>query len=124
MDAIQNKVANSKLEVFDLEDYYPKEQVLNLDISQFLFEGFILKEKEFRDQLKNFNWKQFQNKYVVIICSIDAILPAWTFALVSSHLYSNSISSIQGSVKEMIISIYSKALENVDFTAYNNSLLF
>ncbi len=119
MDAIQNKVANSKLEVFDLEDYYPKEQMLSLDIAQFLFEGFILKEKEFRDQLKNFNWEQFDNKYVAISCSTDAILPAWAFALVSSHLYSHSIFSIQGTVKEMIVSIYAKNLETIDFSIYN-----
>lgn len=120
MDEIINKVANSKLEVFDLEDYFPKEQVLSLDIAQFLFEGFILKEKEYRDQLKNYNWEQFQNTHVAIYCSSEVILPAWAFALVAAHLYSHSISSIQGTVKEMIISIYSKALENVDFTVYNN----
>ncbi len=118
MDEIINKVANSKLMVFDLEDYFPKEQVLSLDISQFLFEGFILKEKEFRDQLKNFNWSQFKNKYVAIYCSTDAILPAWAFALVSTYLVSYSIFSIQGTVKEMIVSIYAKNLEKIDFSIY------
>ena len=120
MDEIENKVANSKLVVFDLEDYFPKEEVRSLDISQFLFEGFILKEKEFRDQLKNFYWEQFENKYVAIYCSTDAILPGWTFALVASHLSSNSNASIQGTVKEMIISIYSKKLDSVDFSVYEN----
>lgn len=117
---IVNKVANSKLEIFDLEDYFPTEEVCSVDISQFLFEGFILKEKEFRDQLKNFNWEQFKDKYVAIFCSTDAILPAWTYALISSCLYSNSISSIQGSVKEMLISIYSKKLDSIDFSVYND----
>lgn len=121
MDEIQNKVTNSKLKVFDLEDYFPKEQVLSLDISQFLFEGFILKEKEFRDQLKNFNWEQFQNTHVAIYCSSEAILPAWAFALVTAHLYSHSITSIQGTVKELIVSIYAKNLETIDFSIYNEA---
>jgi hypothetical protein len=120
MDTIENKVANSKLQVFDLEDYFPKEEVCSLDIAQFLYEGFILKEKEFRDQLKSFNWNQFDNSYVALFCSSDAILPAWTFALVSSYLSSNSIASIQGGKKEMIISIYLKKLETIDFSIYNN----
>lgn len=120
MDQIINKVAQSTLQVFDLEDYFPKEQILTLDISQFLHEGFILKEKEFREQLKNFNWKQFQNKYVAISCNTDAILPAWAFALVSSHLFSYSIFSNQGSVKELLISIYTKKLEFVDFSIYKD----
>ena len=50
---IINKVANSDLEVFDLEDYFPKEPILSIDVSQWLFEGFILKEKEFRETFKN-----------------------------------------------------------------------
>ena len=120
MDEIVNKVANSKLMVFDLEDYFPKEEVCSLDIAQFLFEGFILKEKEFRDQLNNFNWEQFDNKYVAIYCGSEAILPAWTFALVSSYLHSNSIAITQGTVKEMIVSIYIKKLESLDFSVYNN----
>ena len=120
MDEIVNKVANSKLMVFDLEDFFPKEEVCSLDIAQFLFEGFILKEKEFRDQLKNFNWDQFDNTYVAIYCSTDAILPAWTFALVASYLSSSTIASIQGSKKEMIVSIYLKKLDTIDFSIYNN----
>lgn len=120
MDTIENKVANSKLQVFDLEDYFPKEEVCSLDIAQFLFEGFILKEKEFRDKLKNFNWEHLNNTYVAIYCSTQAILPAWTFALVASYLSSNSIASIQGSKKEMIVSIYIKKLDSIDFSIYNN----
>jgi len=120
MDTIENKVANSKLQVFDLEDYFPKQEVCSLDIAQFLFEGFILKEKEFRDQLKNFNWEHLNNTYVAIYCSTQAILPAWTFALVASYLSSNSIASIQGSKKEMIVSIYIKKLDSIDFSIYNN----
>ena len=80
----------------------------------------ILKEKEFRDQLKNFNWEHLNNTYVAIYCSTQAILPAWTFALVASYLSSNSIASIQGSKKEMIVSIYIKKLDSIDFSIYNN----
>lgn len=120
MDEIVNKVANSKLIVFDLEDYFPKEEVCSLDIAQFLFEGFILKEKEFRDQLKSFNWEQFDNKYVAIYCSTEAILPAWTFALVSSYLHNHSIANIQGTSKELMISIYTNKLEEIDYSIYND----
>lgn len=120
MDEIVNKVANSKLIVFDLEDYFPKEEVCSLDIAQFLFGGFILKEKEFRDQLKSFNWEQFDNKYVAIYCSTEAILPAWTFALVSSYLHNHSIANIQGTSKELMISIYTNKLEEIDYSIYND----
>lgn len=120
MDEIVNKVANSKLEIFDLEDYFPKEKLCTLDISQFLFEGFILKEKEFRAQLKEYNWSQFENNYVSITCSTDAILPAWTFALVVAHLNSFSKLTIQGSPKDLLLAIYMNSISKVDFSIYTN----
>ena len=75
MDEIVNKVANSKLMVFDLEDYYPEENyVTSIDISQWLFGGFVLKESEFRDHLKNMDWSVYQDKYVALFCSEDAFV--------------------------------------------------
>ena len=62
MDEIVNKVAQSSLMVFDLEDYFPEEHVVDLDISQWLLEGIILRESEFRDQLKNTDWSPFKDK--------------------------------------------------------------
>lgn len=118
MNEIINKVANSKLEVFDLEDYFPKEQLLSLDMAQFLFEGFILKEKDFRAALKEFDWNQFKDNYVSIYCSTDAILPAWAYILIVSHLNTFSKLTIQGSQKELLIAIYTEKLTHLDFTVY------
>ena len=73
MDEIVNKVAQSSLMVFDLEDYYPDNHVVDLDISQWLIEGFILKESDFRTQLKNTDWSKYENKYVALFCATDAI---------------------------------------------------
>lgn len=117
---IINKVANSKLEIFDLEDYFPKEQLLSLDMAQFLFEGFILKEKEFRAALKEFDWNQFKDAYVSIYCSTDAILPAWAYILIVSHLNTFSKLTIQGFQKELLIAIYTEKLTHVDFTVYKD----
>ena len=74
MDEIINKVANSVLEVFDLEDYYPIGTRTQIDISQWLYEGFLLKEKDFREALKNHDWSQYQGHFVAIHCSTDAII--------------------------------------------------
>ena len=70
---IINKVANSVLEVFDLEDYFPKQPILSIDISQWLVEGILLKEKDFRSSLKNHDWYQYKEALVSINCSTDAI---------------------------------------------------
>ena len=75
MDEIINKVANSSLEVFDLEDYYPVGKRTSVDIAQWLEEGILLKEKNFRAALTNHDWQQYQGQLVAIDCSTDAIIP-------------------------------------------------
>lgn len=120
MEEIINKVANSSLEVFDLEDYYPKENLVSFDIAQFLFEGFLLKEKEFRAQLKDFNWDSFKDTYVALNCSTDAILPAWAYMLVTTYLQPVTKKVVQGSVEQLKQAIYQDIIKSVDFTFYDD----
>ena len=72
MDEIVNKVANSALEVFDLEDYYQKGIRTEIDLSQWLLEGFLLREKDFRASLLEHDWSQYRDHFVAISCSTDA----------------------------------------------------
>ncbi|WP_288985001.1 DUF2480 family protein [uncultured Flavobacterium sp.] len=118
MDEIVNKVAQSSLMVFDLEDYYPDEYVVDLDISQWLLEGFILKESEFRTQLKDTDWSKYEDKYVALYCATDAILPAWAFALVSVHLAPHALKVIQGNKELAVIEWYQDVLYKLDYTDY------
>lgn len=83
---IVNRVANSKLITLDLEDYFPEGERIILDISDWLFEGFILKEKDFRESVSEHQWDQYQNKYVAIICSSEAIIPSWAYLLISTAI--------------------------------------
>ena len=115
---IINKVAQSSLLVFDLEDYFPDEHVVDLDISQWLLEGFLLKESEFRAHLKNYDWTPFQDKYVALYCNTDAILPAWTYALVAVHLAPYALKIIHGNKELAIIDWYQDVLNKLDYTDY------
>ena len=81
-----NKVAESGLITIDLENWYPKGEIVVLDLKDYLFMGMIVKEKEFRDSLKNTDWEIYRNKMVSVICSADAIIPSWAFMLVASYL--------------------------------------
>lgn len=82
---IVNKVAQSGLITIDLEDYYPKEEVVVIDLRDFLFEELVLKEKEFRQKIKDITWEDLASKIVTIQCSVDAIIPKWAYMLVSIH---------------------------------------
>ena len=83
---IVNRVANSGLINIDLSDYAPKQNIAVLEVKDFLFQGIILKEKEFRTSLREFDFSIYQGKTVAIHCSADAIVPMWAFMLVTSYL--------------------------------------
>jgi hypothetical protein len=85
---IVNKVAESGLITIDLEDFYPEGERILFDIKPWLFEELILKEKDFREHIKNHDWAQYENKFVAINCSADAIIPTWAYMLVASALSS------------------------------------
>lgn len=120
MEEIINKVANSILEVFDLEDYYPKGIRAEIDISQWLLEGFLLKEKDFREHLKNHDWSQYQDQYVAIHCSTDAIVPAWASILVAIQLAPFAKKIINGNLEDLEASLYEELLPKIDFSVYTN----
>lgn len=120
MEEIVNKVANSVLEVFDLEDYFPKGIRTQIDISQWLFEGFLLREKDFREQLKNHDWSQYQDHFVAINCSTDAIVPAWASILVAVNLAPYAKKIIDGTIDDLNAALYEELLPKIDYTAYEN----
>lgn len=83
---IVNRVANSKLVTIDLEDFYPKGRRVVIDIKSWLFQELVLREKEFRQQVSQHDWKQYQNAYVALTCSADAIIPSWAYLLLCTHV--------------------------------------
>jgi len=82
-EEIINKVAQSGLYTLDLEEYYPKEEIVVFDLKPLLFMEMILKEKEFRAALQSIDWTQYQGKIVAVTCTVDAIIPAWAYMLVA-----------------------------------------
>lgn len=117
-EEIINRVANSVLQVFDLEDYYPEGERMGVDISGWLWEGFVLREKEFRDALKNHNWEQYSGKYIALFCSTDAIVPAWAYMLITTYLQPVAKKIVQGRVEEINIQLYQDIINSLDVTEY------
>jgi hypothetical protein len=118
MDEIINKVANSVLEIFDLEDYYPTGERVELDISQWLLEGFLLREKDFREHLKNHDWAQYENQYVAVFCSTDAIVPAWASILVTIQLSPFAKKIVNGRLEDLETSLYEEILPALDYSKF------
>lgn len=119
-DEIINRVAQSKLVTFDLEDYYPEGKRLVLDIKDWLFEGFILKEKEFRKQVSEHNWEQFQDTFVALTCSTDAIIPGWANMLIASKLQPYAKKVVVGDLEQLEASLYQSAIESIDVAPFQD----
>jgi hypothetical protein len=119
-DEIINKVANSSLEVFDLEDYYPHGIRTQIDLSQWLEEGFLLKEKDFRESIKNHDWKQYKNHYVAIHCATDAIIPAWAIILVTVYLTPFAKKIVSGNLSDLETALYQDIIPTLDFSKYQD----
>ncbi|WP_292947475.1 DUF2480 family protein [Olleya sp. UBA1516] len=119
-EEIINRVANSKLITLDLEDYYPKGQRVLLDIKDWLFQELVLKEKDFREYIKNHDWSQYQNQYVAITCSADAIIPDWAFMLLVVNLEPFVEKCHIGTLEDLETSIYQDIISAIDGTIYQD----
>jgi len=117
---IVNRVAKSSLQIFDLEYYFPRGKRIGIDLADWLWEGFILREKEFRTTLQNHNWSIYQDAYVYLFCSTDAIIPSWAFSLVTIQLANYSKKVIVGTIEDLNNILYCEILEKIDFSVYHN----
>lgn len=113
-ETIVNKVAESGIITLDLEDYYPKEEVVVFDLKDYLFMGLILKEKDFRAALQNINWEQYENKIIALTCTADAIIPMWAYMLVASYLEPYTKNIVFGNRETVIANIVSKNISNIN----------
>ncbi len=112
MEEIVNRVAKSPLVSIDLEEYLHQGEQVIFDVKDVLYEGLILKEKDFRAFLKDNDWSAYQDKNVGLICSADAIVPTWAYMLLVTKLkeFANMITF--GSDNEIEKALIDQAIEN------------
>ena len=123
MKPIVNRVSKSPLISIDLEEYYPSERRVILDIAPWLENKMVLKEKQFRKTVKNHNWESYKNCYVAINCSSQAIIPSWAYLLVSSNLAPYAKEQVVGDLDLLETVIFSKIIDNLDLNIYKNKPL-
>ena len=113
-----NRVANSGIKVINLEDHYPAREIIDFDLKEYLFKGLILKEKDFRKSLKELDWSEYDGKIVLVHNTTDAIIPVWAYMLVSAYLQGHAHAIFQGNRDEYLKFHYSKLIEKMDLTEY------
>ena len=117
-EEIINRVAASGLEELNLEDYYPKEEIVTFDLKPFLFMELILKEKDFREALKNTDWSIYQGKVVAVTCSADAIIPMWAYMLVGTYLQPIAADVVFGDAGTALKQLFLKKISSIDVNEF------
>lgn len=117
-EEIINRVAASALEELNLEDYFPKEEVVVFDLKPYLFMELILKEKDFRAALLNTDWSVYQGKVVAVTCTADAIIPMWAYMLVAAYLQPVAADVVFGNADAALREVFLKKISSIDLSGY------
>jgi len=119
-DVIVNRVANSPLVTFDLEEFYHSGERVLLDIADQLYEGLILREKDFRAWVKETDWSVYKGKNVAVWCSVDAIIPTWAYMLLTTRISPFAHTVVFGTLEDLEKAIYQNALTSVDIEKFRD----
>jgi uncharacterized protein DUF2480 len=119
-EEIVNKVASSGLITFNLEDYYPQGERVLIDLKDLLYEGLILREKDFRTYIKEHNWQQYQNKFIAITCSADAVIPTWAYMLLVTALEPFAKKIVYGDLNKLEEQLYLDKLSTLNLEQFKD----
>ncbi len=112
---IVNKVKQSKkLVTIDLQKYYDDTPISTLDLKEFLHQGLILKEEEFRQQLEDHRWEAYRDHYLAVYCSTDAIISKWAYMLVAQHAAPFAKDIFKGQKDDILFELYRRNLEQIE----------
>ncbi|WP_176723291.1 DUF2480 family protein [Roseivirga misakiensis] len=117
---IVNRVANSPIVSIDLEEHYHAGERVVYDIADNLFQGMILREKDFREFVKSHDWNHYAGKNVALVCSADAIVPTWAYMLLTTKLEGVAHMIVMGSLETLEYALFKEALSKIDLEVLEN----
>ena len=122
-DKIVNRVANSALQVIDLEDLYKEGKRTLLSITAFLDDGVVLREQTFRERLQSHDWTAYQNQFVAVHCPENILVPQWATLLVVTYLQPLTKSVVVGTVADLEQQLFTEEIAHLDLSSYQDGLV-
>jgi hypothetical protein len=115
-----NKVAESGIITLDPASFLPEGETVVFDLKDYLFMGLILKEKDFREALKNLDWEQYRDKNVALTCTADAIIPVWAYMLVTTNLQPVAREIVMGEESDLKKQLFLKNIAKLNIKDYED----
>ena len=123
MEPITNRVAESGIQVLDLASLAPAGEMATVDLKPFLFQELILREKHFREQVRDHEWAAYTGRHVAITCSVDTIVPLWAYMLITAQLEGVAASVTVGSAEDVRREHFLAALDRYDWSQHADSIV-
>ncbi|HSI89786.1 MAG TPA: DUF2480 family protein [Adhaeribacter sp.] len=123
MSDLINKVAQSSLVTLNLEELIHPGERITYDIKDNLFQGLLLREKDFREFIKEHDWTQYAGKNVAIICSTDAIVPTWAYMLLAVKLQPHVHKFVFGNLEALEQELFHDAINKINAEEYRDAKL-
>lgn len=123
MEPIVNRVAESGILVYNLEELWDEKPVVEFDLAPHLVEGLVLREKPFREAMKTHDWAQYRDHHVAVFCSTDAIIPTWAAMLVASKLVDIAASVASGRTADLVRDHFTRGLQAEDWSQYRDRIV-
>jgi len=120
MEEIVNRVKESGLITIDLAHFKPSNQIVGIDLADQLWQGLVLKEKDFRAWIKDHDWSKYKNLAVFVHCSADAIVPTWAYMLVVSSLEQIGAVYLVGSREDLVKKLIKANIDAINLTEYQD----
>ncbi|MFB6305675.1 MAG: DUF2480 family protein [Flavobacteriales bacterium] len=115
---IEKKIQKGALNIVEPNKFFPDGERIEYDIKDNLYEGVILKEKDFREFVKEYDWSRYEGKYVAINCSVDAVVPSWAYMLLASSMAPYAKKVIFGTKQDLEKELLKEAIESFDAKKY------
>tara|TARA_Y100000766_G_scaffold22342_1_gene15549 strand:+ start:6147 stop:6647 length:501 start_codon:yes stop_codon:yes gene_type:complete len=117
---IENRVEKSGIITIDLVDYIPKGFQYVIDIKDFMQDGLVLREKDFRQRIKDKDWSEFKDSFVAVTNSSEGIIPLWAYMLISSALQPYCSLIVRGNKSHLKGALLKRSIEAIDETEYKD----
>lgn len=104
----------------DLDSLRPNGIRVSFDIHPWLYKGKVLYKNDFQKKIQEYNWNKYQDNFIALTCSINVIIPKWTYLIFTTKLQPYAKKIIIGTLHDLENILFHEQISKIDLTPYYN----